>query len=85
MRFPRVLKSPENAFSPTSKVHKKPYSTSLWVSKSFIFKEILVGTEGKNWTEHIILNERWWSFSFRVDDDSTWKEKILQHLRGVSA
>lgn len=49
------------------------------------FKEILVGTEDKNWTEHIILNERWWSFSFRVDDDSTWKEKILQHLRGVSA
>ena len=26
-RFRGILKSPENAFSPTSKVHKKPYST----------------------------------------------------------
>lgn len=50
---------------------------------SLLFTQKLNEGPARNWTQHNLLNRKWWRPSYSVDTQLSWLDQIFQHLKAV--
>ena len=61
-----------------------PFNLLGYGSSRLLFARQFSAGGGTNWTQHTLVGRTWWTPSFKVPQQSSWRDEILAHLKGVA-
>lgn len=61
-----------------------PFNLLGYGSSRLLFAKQLSAGAGVNWTQQHLLGRSWWTPSYKVPQQTCWRDEILAHLQGVA-
>ena len=61
-----------------------PYDLLGYGSSRLLYSAQLPSGAGKNWALHHLVERTWWAPSFKVPQQTAWRDEILAHLKGAA-